>query len=327
MDLTLKFLDSVIKTSVPMPKDDTIEKIMNKDDLKLQRKAAEKFASQLVDAPVGASPATMVNHALVTFFAHGYCSDKKLLKKLGKDLKALTKMGVNWNSDLVPFMMLDAMGLPKPNLVESFRMATETLETVCEAKYKVKESIGLRAEVWGGRTGRLKIILKGHEEVGYVHRPGPKGTWRIYQDIGENAKLLAKDVSTKELRKAVQKLFGGDEPEKVVVETAPCPDCKGTGFSSVKTEATGKPLPKFKAGSPIFTNAQKNRDYAMQAFKAGLTPKQIADEWPEVFKLSPDGKLGQKYDYEIDDNSGRYETNRMITQTSFNAVMRKYGKK
>ena len=57
------------------------------------------------------------------------------------------------------------------------------------------------------------------------------------------------------------------------------------------------------AGSPLVTNASHNRNMAELAFKAGLTVEQIVAEWPEVWKLDAAGKIGQKYDYELNDGS------------------------
>ena len=90
-----------------------------------------------------------------------------------------------------------------------------------------------------------------------------------------------------------------------------------------------KPLRKVHAGSPLRTNASLNRDAAVKAFKAGLTIQQIVAEWPEVFKLVMEGDrptLGQKYDYELADGSGRFETRRMITAESVKLAIARYGK-
>lgn len=85
-----------------------------------------------------------------------------------------------------------------------------------------------------------------------------------------------------------------------------------------------KQLPKRHAGSPLVTNASHNRNMAELAFKAGLTVEQIVAEWPEVWKLDAAGKIGQKYDYELADGSGRFETNRMITRDSVAAAIAKH---
>lgn len=90
-------------------------------------------------------------------------------------------------------------------------------------------------------------------------------------------------------------------------------------------------LRKVHAGSPLQTNAALNRKAAEKAFAAGVTVEQIAAYWPEVWQLTheDDGRttLGQKYDYELADGSGRYETNRRITEDSVKACIRKYGRK
>jgi hypothetical protein len=80
-------------------------------------------------------------------------------------------------------------------------------------------------------------------------------------------------------------------------------------------------LPIRHAGSPLRTNASINRDHAVAMFKAGMTPKDIAAAFPEVFTCDADGKLGQKYDYELGDGSGRYETNRLILQEAVTAAI------
>ena len=87
-----------------------------------------------------------------------------------------------------------------------------------------------------------------------------------------------------------------------------------------------KQLRKVHAGSPLMTNAALNRRAAERAYAAGLTIAQIAAEWPEVWRVDADGKLGQKYDYELADGSGRKETNRRITDESVTAAIAKYGR-
>jgi hypothetical protein len=80
-----------------------------------------------------------------------------------------------------------------------------------------------------------------------------------------------------------------------------------------------KTLRKVHCGSPLRTNASINRDAAVKCFQAGMTVEQIATAWPEVFKVTIENgvaKLGQRYDYEIADGSGRYETKRMILSKS-----------
>ena len=54
----------------------------------------------------------------------------------------------------------------------------------------------------------------------------------------------------------------------------------------------------------LWTNAQHNRVMAMRCFKAGLTPAQVAAEWPLVFKTSIEEgheRLGQRYDSDYAD--------------------------
>jgi hypothetical protein len=86
-------------------------------------------------------------------------------------------------------------------------------------------------------------------------------------------------------------------------------------------------LRKVHAGSPLRTNASINRDRAIECFKAGMTVEQIASEWPEVFQVTiEDGqpRLGQRYDYELADGSGRFETKRTITSASVKAAIARY---
>lgn len=85
-----------------------------------------------------------------------------------------------------------------------------------------------------------------------------------------------------------------------------------------------KTLPKVHAGSPLKTNACINRDMAMLCFKAGMTGQQIAAEWPEVWKVNAKGEIGQRYDYELADGSGRFETKRMITRASVSAAIKRH---
>jgi hypothetical protein len=75
------------------------------------------------------------------------------------------------------------------------------------------------------------------------------------------------------------------------------------------------------------TNAACNRAAAERAFAAGLTIQQIAAEWPDVWKLDREGKLGQKYDYELADGSGRKETNRRITEVSVDQAIARLGRR
>lgn len=86
-------------------------------------------------------------------------------------------------------------------------------------------------------------------------------------------------------------------------------------------------LKRIHAGSPLVTNASLNRDAAERAHKAGVTAEQIAEYWPEVWRMSTENGrrvLGQRYDYELADGSGRKETNRLITAESVSECIRKY---
>jgi hypothetical protein len=86
-----------------------------------------------------------------------------------------------------------------------------------------------------------------------------------------------------------------------------------------------KTLPVRHAGSPLVTNAQLNREAAQKCYAAGMTPEQIAAEFPEVWQCK-DGKLSQKYDYELADGSGRYETNRRITSEAVRKAIARHAK-
>lgn len=88
-----------------------------------------------------------------------------------------------------------------------------------------------------------------------------------------------------------------------------------------------KPLRKVHAGSPLFTNAHLNRVAAEKAYKAGVTMEQIAEFWPEVWQIKTENGrkvIGQRYDYELADGSGRYETRRLITEESVRECIAKY---
>ncbi len=79
--------------------------------------------------------------------------------------------------------------------------------------------------------------------------------------------------------------------------------------------------------SPLVTNASLNRKSAIKAFTAGMTAADIAAEWPLVFTVNAEGKLGQIYDAEIADGSGRLETRYTITAESVTKAIRKYAKR
>jgi hypothetical protein len=99
---------------------------------------------------------------------------------------------------------------------------------------------------------------------------------------------------------------------------------------SLKTR-DGRPIKRARGYDPLVTNAQVNnaqvnRRIAGEAFAAGLTPREIADEWPRVFYLNVDAQgretIGQLYDTLLDD--GRGETRYTITRESLaKAIARK----
>ena len=83
------------------------------------------------------------------------------------------------------------------------------------------------------------------------------------------------------------------------------------------------------AGSPMRTNASLNRSAAARAFAAGVTIREIAGYWPEVWRVTVENgreTLAQKYDYALADGSGRWETTRRITETSVRACIRQHGR-
>jgi hypothetical protein len=57
---------------------------------------------------------------------------------------------------------------------------------------------------------------------------------------------------------------------------------------------------------PVFTNACRNRQAAIDCLLAGMNATDIVDEWPLVWRLADDGKLSQIYDSIYHD--GREET-------------------
>lgn len=90
-----------------------------------------------------------------------------------------------------------------------------------------------------------------------------------------------------------------------------------------------KRLKKVNAGSPLMTNASCNRAAAEKAFKAGVSITDIVAFWPEIWKLTKENGrdvISQRYDYELNDGSGRYETNRRITNDSVQECIAKHGK-
>jgi len=74
-----------------------------------------------------------------------------------------------------------------------------------------------------------------------------------------------------------------------------------------------EPVKRLPYAAGIVTNASYNRSQALECFEAGATPAQIAEHWPAVWKLSPDGKLSQIYDSVYPD--GRKETAYMMSGT------------
>ena len=67
--------------------------------------------------------------------------------------------------------------------------------------------------------------------------------------------------------------------------------------------------------SPAHSNASINRDLAIRCLKAGMTPQQIATEWPKVWRCDAAGKLGQIYDSQFEGSEIK-ETRYTITRES-----------
>jgi hypothetical protein len=81
---------------------------------------------------------------------------------------------------------------------------------------------------------------------------------------------------------------------------------------------------------PLHSNAGLNRDSALRCLKAGMTPQEIADEWPKVWRCI-DGKLSQIYDSEFCDDrgnrTGRFETKYTVTKASVDKAIRQHTKR
>lgn len=74
---------------------------------------------------------------------------------------------------------------------------------------------------------------------------------------------------------------------------------------------------------PLITNAHCNRKACMKAYSAGMTLAQIAAEWPEVWELDSDGKIGQKYD-SIFYGTDLKETKYRITDSSVKTAIKRH---
>ena len=61
--------------------------------------------------------------------------------------------------------------------------------------------------------------------------------------------------------------------------------------------------------SPLFTNAYLNRAYAIQCLLMGMKAPEIAYLWGQVWMLKHDSRLAQRYNYTLNDGSGRREIN------------------
>ena len=83
----------------------------------------------------------------------------------------------------------------------------------------------------------------------------------------------------------------------------------------------------------ITLNASVNRDRAVQCLKSGMTPAQVAAEFPRVFSCGENGKLAQIYDSVIAGTitpecpEGLRETRYTILQVAVDRVIRRYERK
>jgi hypothetical protein len=71
---------------------------------------------------------------------------------------------------------------------------------------------------------------------------------------------------------------------------------------------------------PLFTNAHINRERARQCLRAGMSPEDVANEFPEVWECV-NGKLRQIYSYTLPD--GRKETDyTILISAAYDAIAR-----
>lgn len=161
------------------------------------------------------------------------------------------------------------------------------------AEFHDRESAAKEAKKTGKSDAKPKLL---HESV----MPTSE-VQRVYNEVG--------DVGETELLCGVRSL-------KV--------NQNGSVVSFVVNEANDLGLPIKHAGSPLKTNASINRDHAVRMFNAGMTPRDIANAFPAVFKVTDGDKLGQKYDYELGDGSGRLETSRLILKSAVDDAIRKF---
>lgn len=70
--------------------------------LPLKKTAALAFASAFMDRPTGATPEAIVNQALAVYFQKNKVPNIVRLRNLGRMLQLVSKMGINWNEELIP---------------------------------------------------------------------------------------------------------------------------------------------------------------------------------------------------------------------------------
>lgn len=78
-------------------------------------------------------------------------------------------------------------------------------------------------------------------------------------------------------------------------------------------------LRELPGDGPLQTNASLNRAHAVRMFEAGMTPAEIAAEFPVVFTCQ-DGQLGQKYD-SVYRGSQRKETRFLVASAAVDAAI------
>lgn len=76
---------------------------------------------------------------------------------------------------------------------------------------------------------------------------------------------------------------------------------------------------------PTWSNAAVNRSYAALCLRRGMHPREIADEWPEVWTCDIYGQIGQRYDSWFVQDPEVKEIARMITRESVNEELTRRG--
>lgn len=113
------------------------EKPISGVTLPLKKTAALAFASAFVDRPAGATPEAIVNQALAVYFQKNKVPNIVRLRNLGRMLQLVSKMGINWNKELIPPQLVrfvnaavSPTGLP---MDESYKTAAQVVRGIKEA--------------------------------------------------------------------------------------------------------------------------------------------------------------------------------------------------